>query len=338
MKAIFVQKSGGPEVLDGPLPIKLADTVPADSALVEMRFAGLNFIDTYYRSGLYTKPTGFPFVTGDEGSGVVVKLPEGVSTSLTVGSRVAFFRGSTGAVSTHAFVKLQDCFPIPPNLTDEEAAAALLQGCTAHYLVRSCFPVGKGTVVLVQAAAGGTGLLISQMCHLLGATVIGTCGGEPKAEIAKSVGKVDFVVDYRRTSCWADEVLRITTEELGREVGGVDVVFDGVGQATFLHGLAVLKKRGSMVTFGNASGPVENVSPLLLTQFGSVSLQRPTLKDFAAAGGEIEGRVAELFGWIANGDVRLTIGRVFPMSEIQEAHRFLEGRSSTGKIIISCQE
>jgi NADPH:quinone reductase len=258
MSAIVVKEYGGVDKLEvGPLPFSVDAPVAAGYALVEVRFAGLNFIDVYFRTGLYKKPQ-LPYVTCDEGSGVVVKLPEGdAGSSLRVGDRVAFFRGSTGAAASHALVKVEDLYPVPDAMSFQDAAAVLLQGATAHYLTRSSYEVKKGDVVLVQAAAGGTGLLISQICHTLGAVVIGTCGSDEKAMIARSVGKADHVVNYTTNENWSDEVKRIAAPH-----GGVNVVYDGVGKSTFLQGLATLKPRGHMITFGNASGPVDPISPL----------------------------------------------------------------------------
>ncbi|CUI14188.1 quinone oxidoreductase, putative [Bodo saltans] len=334
MSAILVKEYGGVEKLEeGPLPFSVDAPIAAGYALVEIKVAGLNFIDVYYRTGLYKKPQ-LPYVTCDEGSGVILKLGESSSSTsslLRVGDRVAFFRGSSGAAATHALVKLEDLYPIPSEMSFQDAAAVLLQGATAHYLTRSSYAVKRGDVVLVQAAAGGTGLLISQICHTLGAIVIGTCSSEDKAKIARSVGKADHVVNYTSNENWAAEV-----KSIAAPYGGVAVVYDGVGKSTFLQGLTTLKPRGHMITFGNASGPVDPISPLLLTQHGSLTLQRPTLKDYSAAGGEIEERVRELFGWIASGDIVLTSSNaVFPLSDVRSAFAALEGRQTTGKVVLT---
>jgi NADPH2:quinone reductase len=300
----------------------------ADEVLVRNSFAGLNFIDVYFRNGLYPQPA-LPFGTGLEGAGAVVKSG-GASSESVLGKRVAYMKNVSGSVAGFTVVKAADVFEIPDGVGDEAAASLMLQGCTAHYLTRSCYEVRPGSVVLVHAAAGGTGLLITQMVKALGGTVIGTCGGAAKAELAKSVGRCDVVIDYSATPKWEDEVRRLYPD-------GVHAVLDGVGKSTFLAGLTVLKPRGSMVTFGNASGPVDPIAPLLLTKYGSISLQRPTLANFSAPG-EIDERVRDVFGLVSAGKLTPTIGKVFPLHKAAEAHQHLEGRQSTGKILINCQE
>ena len=323
---VAVPRNGDASVLE-PQPFELPTTLDDGEVLVQVAFAGINFIDTYYRSGLYPKP--LPYVAGDEASGRIIAAGSMVPSG-RIGQRVAFFRGSSGAYSTHAVVKVGDVFPVPDSVADDAAASLMLQGCTAHYLTRSCFEVKPGSVVLIHAAAGGTGLLISQMVKAFGGTAIGTCGGPAKAALAKSVGKCDVVIDYTATPAWEVEVRRLYPD-------GINAVFDGVGKSTFLGGLAVLRPRGSMITFGNASGPVDPISPLLLTKHGSITLQRPTLAHFSAPG-EIDERVAEIFSLVASGQLTPTIGKVFSLQKACEAHQYLEGRSSTGKILLNCQE
>ena len=304
--------------------IKLAD----DEVLVRNSFAGVNYLDVYHRTGLY-KSSAPPFGAGAEGCGAVVKAQGGAADKL-LGRRVAYFRCLSGSYAAFTTAKVGDVFPVPDSVADDAAASLMLQGCTAHYLTRSCFEVKPGSVVLIHAAAGGTGLLISQMVKAFGGTAIGTCGGPAKAALAKSVGKCDVVIDYTATPAWEVEVRRLYPD-------GINAVFDGVGKSTFLGGLAVLRPRGSMITFGNASGPVDPISPLLLTKHGSITLQRPTLAHFSAPG-EIDERVAEIFSLVASGQLTPTIGKVFSLQKACEAHQYLEGRSSTGKILLNCQE
>lgn len=305
--------------------IKLAH----DEVLVRNSFAGINFLDIYYRSGLYKKQS-LPFGIGEEGCGAVLQVGGSESNSL-LGQRVAYFRCVSGSYAAFTVVKRSDVFPVPTGVEDDAAASLMLQGCTAHYLTRSCYEVKAGSVVLVHAAAGGTGLLVSQMAKAFGGTVIGTCGGDAKAALASSVGKCDVVIDYWKTPDWQVEVRKLYP-------AGIDAVFDGVGESTFLKGLTVLRPRGNMITFGNASGPVKPFSPLLLTKHGSIILQRPTLSNFSSTGGEIESRVAELFALVASHQVTATIGKVFPLPKATEAHEYLEKRHSSGKILLSCQE
>lgn len=327
VRCVQVAAYGGPEVLQVTnYPITDVQLKPTE-VLIRNSFAGLNFIDTYFRSGLYQKEK-LPYIAGDEGSGAIIKCGEGVDKA-RLGTRVAYFR-SQGSYSSFVVANAADAFVIPDGLADDVAAAALLQGCTAHYLCTSCYVVGPGDTVLVHAAAGGTGLLLTQMCKLKGATVIGTCGGPEKAELAQRVGKVDHIIDYNATPDWAAAVRTIVRD-------GVHVVFDGVGKSTFEKGLGVLRRRGSMITFGNASGPVDPVAPLTLTKYGSITLQRPTLKDYSAPG-EIEARVADVFGWLASKKLEVVIGKEFKLDDAAESHRYLMGRNSVGKVVINCQE
>lgn len=307
--------------------------------LVRTSFAGLNFIDTYYRSGLYNNGKGFPYVTGDEGSGAVVQLGPNAAPAW-LGKRVAFFRVrpvTSGACAAFTILHQDDAIEVPATVTDETAAAVLLQGLTAHYLTHDCYRVGPGSTVVVHAAAGGTGLLISQIAKIRGATnVIGICGGAEKCDLARRVGKVDTVIDYT-TPDGADWAKKIRSEICPT---GVDAVFDGVGKATFLEGLKVLRPRGHMVTFGNASGAVEPIAPLLLTKYGSLVLQRPTLNHFIdRASGELDARVRDVFSWLREGSLQVHVGKVFPsLAHVADAHALIESKASTGKILINCQE
>ena len=325
-RCIQIAANGGSDVLNLTQQAVGEIKLGAGEVLLKTAYAGINFIDTYFRTGLYPKP--LPYVPGDEGSGTIVGA-EGDDAKKLVGQRVAFFR-SQGSYAQYTVTKASDVFPIPDGVSEDVAAAAILQGCTAHYLIHDCYPVTAGTKVLVHAAAGGTGLLISQMCKLKGATVIGTVGSADKAVLAQTVGKVDHVIDYKANPDWAPAVKALAPN-------GVDVVFDGVGKATFEAGLGVLRPRGYMVSFGNASGAVDPIAPLALSRHGSIVLQRPTLKDFSAPG-EIDKRVADVFDWIKGKKLEVLIGKVFPLEDAKSAHDYLEGRASTGKILLKCQE
>jgi NADPH:quinone reductase len=325
---------GGPEVLTcrdasyTPEKVTLAD----GEVLVRNTYAGVNFIDTYFRSGLYKKPT-MPYVVGEEGAGAVVKVGPGVSADL-LGKRVGYFGGTgfTGSYAAYTKAKAAALREVPEGVTDEEAAAVMCQGLTAHYLVDSSYPCTPGCTVVVHAAAGGTGLLLCQMAKLRGARVIGVCGGATKAELARTVGRADVVVDHVATPDWVAAVRAVAPAQ------GVDAVYDGVGQSTFAGSLSLLRKRGYMISFGNASGAVAPVSPLDLSRAGSVYLQRPTLSDFLLTPEEANRRAAEVFGWIAAKQLTLTIGHVYPLREAAQAHIDLESRKTTGKLLIKCTE
>jgi NADPH2:quinone reductase len=316
----------------GPSAIKVEEfnmatmQLNATDVLVRNSYAGVNFIDTYHRSGMYPRP--LPFVIGREGSGAIVQVGSAIERN-RLGQRVAYLEAE-GSYSSFAIVKHTSAFAVPDGVDDRQAAAVLLQGCTAHYLARSCYPVRSGDTVLVHAAAGGTGLILTQVCKLLGATVIGTCGGDAKVQAAKTIGRADHVIDYSAVEDWPAEVRRVAPE-------GVNVVFDGVGKATFLKSLTVLKPRGHMITFGNASGAVDPVAPLLLTKYGSIVLQRPSLQHFSAPG-EIDERVKDVFDWIVSGKVVLANPTIFPLGSARQAHEQIEGRMSLGKILLDCQE
>lgn len=328
---VIATAHGGPEVLAVRPTTHNPDEVQLEEGTVLVRnaYAGVNFIDTYFRSGLYKKPT-MPYVVGDEGAGAVVKVGPGVSDAL-LGRRVAYMGGADASGSYAAFtvVSAKDLYDVPDGMTDEEAAAALCQGLTAHYLVDGSYPCAPGSTVVVQAAAGGTGLLVCQMAKLRGARVIGVCGGADKAALVASVGRADLVIDHAATPDWA-QLVRAAAPN------GVDAVYDGVGQATFTAGLSVLRPRGYMITFGNASGPVPPVSPLELCRAGSVYLQRPTMFDYVRDPAEAARRAAEVFGWVVSKEVKLTIGHVYPLREAAQAHTDLQSRKTTGKLLINC--
>jgi NADPH2:quinone reductase len=320
MKLIQVTKLGGPEELqltDAPIP-----TPAAGQALVRLHAAGVNFLDVYVRTGLYK--TDLPFTPGMEGSGVVESVGPGVTT-VQPGDRVAYaiVRGS---YSEYAIVPAAQLVKLPDHVDFSTAAAAMLQGMTAHYLTHSTFALKKGDTALVHAAAGGAGGLVVQMAKMLGATVFGTAGSAEKAAIAKQAG-ADEVIVYTQQDFVA-EVKRFTN---GR---GVDVIFDSVGVSTFLKGLDVIRPRGMMVLFGQSSGAVAPFDPSILNGKGSLFLTRPTLAHYAASREELEWRAGDVLKWIDEGKLRLRIDRTYPLAQAADAHRDLEGRKTAGKLIL----
>lgn len=341
--AVVMETAGGPEVMrlverDAPEP-------GPGQVLVEVAAAGVNFIDTYHRSGLY--PVALPFVPGLEGAGTVVAVgpdepsrpsepgqsdDSGESNGTggaapgrpAVGDRVAWV-DACGSYSRHAAVAADRAVAVPPGIGLETAAAAMLQGLTAHYLAVSCPPLEEGMRVLVHAAAGGTGRLLVQMAKLRGAEVVATVGSAAKAELARSAG-ADHVIDYN-----ADDLVAGVVAAVGPDA--IDVVYDGVGAATYDAGLELLRRRGTMVTFGNASGPVEPKPPLHLSA-KSLWLTRPTLWDYMADGAEYAARTAELFEWIASGRLEINISERLGLDEAGRAHELIAGRSNAGKILL----
>lgn len=320
MKAVVVHEKGGPERL---VLEQVAEPVPgAGELLVSIEAAGLNFIDTYQRKGLY--PLDFPFTPGLEGAGTVLAVGDDVSGA-SVGDRV----GWTNVLGTYAeqvVVPADKAIPLPNGVSTDLAAAVLLQGITAHYLAHSTFPLADGDRCLIHAGAGGVGLLLTQIAKMRGALVISTVGSEEKAELSRKAG-ADHVVVYADTD-FGDAV-----EEL---VGAhaLDVVYDGVGAATFDRGLDLLRPRGLMVTFGNASGPVPEFSPLVLSQKGSLFVTRPTMAHYIQTRDELLGRAGDLFAWAEEGSLSVRIGAEYPLDEVAEAHRALEGRQTTGKVLL----
>jgi NADPH2:quinone reductase len=319
MLAIQAVKAGGPEVLEV-IDIPLPSPGPGQ-VLVRHKAVGLNFIDTYHRSGLY--PVKMPTVLGLEASGVVEALGEGV-TRFAVGDRVAY-NGSMGAYAEAAVVPADRAVKVPNDVTLEVAAAVLLKGMTAEFLVRRCFHVKPGDVVLVHAAAGGVGQILVQWCKALGAAVIATVGSEAKAAIASELG-ADHVILYG-TEDVAARVAQITDGQ------GVAVVYDGVGKDTFAASLKSLARRGVLATFGNASGPVPAFSPLELAG-KSLFVTRPRLFDYIATTQELDESAQALFAVLASGAVRIDIGQTFPLAEAREAHEALEGRQTTGATLL----
>ncbi len=320
MKAIRVHEYGGPEVLRYE-DVALPEPGPGE-ARVKIEVVGVNFIDIYHRTGVYPNP--LPFTPGIEGAGTVEAVGAGV-TEVRPGDRVVYAL-SLGAYAERAVVPAWKLVPIPEGIDVPMAAAAIVQGLTAHYLTHSTYPLKPGDTALVHAAAGGTGSLIVQMAKLRGACVIGTVSTEEKAQRAKEAG-ADHVILYTQSDFEA-EVKRIT------EGRGVDVVYDSVGQATFEKSLNCLRPRGCLVLFGQSSGPVPPVDPLLLSTKGSLFLTRPHLSHYTATREELLERAETVFRWIREGHVRIRIERTFPLAEAAEAHRVLAERRSAGKLLL----
>jgi NADPH:quinone reductase len=321
MRAIVIDKQGGPEVLS------LAERPDPEAApgqvIVKVAAAGVNFIDIYQRTGVYPVPV--PFVPGGEGAGTVVAVGPGVG-GLSAGDVVAW-AGSGGTYAELAAVPASVALRVPGGIDAKVAAAATLQGLTAHYLCRSTFSVSAGTVAGVHAAAGGVGLLLTQMIKRLGGTVVATTSGGPdgqKAALARGAG-ADHVVGYDEFAATARAVTG------GR---GVDVVYDGVGAATFDDSLKALRPRGMMVLFGASSGQVPPVDPQRLNSGGSLFLTRPTLGNYMADADELAWRAGELFGWIATGELDVRIGGEYPLADAARAQEDLAGRRTTGKLIL----
>ncbi len=320
MRAIRVHAPGGPEALREER-VAIPEPGPGD-ALVRVEFAGVNFIDIYKRSGQYKIP--LPATIGEEGAGAVVAVGDGV-TEVRVGDRVAW-ASVLGAYAKYAVVKAARLVPLPLAIETRIAAATMLQGMTAHYLAFSTRPLGKGDRVLIHAAAGGVGLLLVQIASKLKAFVIGTAGTDEKAALARGAG-ADHVIVYTRDDFVA-ETRRLT------EGAGVHVVYDSVGQSTFLRGLEVLAPRGMMVLFGQSSGAVAPIDPQELNKRGSLFLTRPTLAHYTATRNELLWRSGELFDWIAREELSVRVGAEFPLSDAAAAHRALEARLTTGKVLL----
>jgi NADPH:quinone reductase len=320
-KAIRIERHGGPEVLQW---VDLDPGAPGPGqVLLRQTAVGLNYIDTYHRSGLY--PQKLPAVLGTEAAGVVEALGEGVE-DLAVGDRVAYGGSAPGAYAEARLMPADRLVKLPRGITDRTAAALMLKGLTAHYLLRRTFPLKRGDSLLVHAAAGGVGsVLVPWACHL-GATVIGTAGGPAKVERARALG-CHHAIDYT-TQDFVAEVKRLTD---GR---GVDVVYDSVGRDTFLKSLDCLRPMGMLVTFGNASGPPPPLDPLLLSQKGSLYLTRPTLATYTARREDLLQAAKALFHVIRSGVVKAEIGQTYALQDAAQAHRDLEGRRTTGSTLL----
>ena len=319
--AIRVHEVGGPEVLRWE-DVEVADPGPGQVRL-RQEAAGLNFIDVYHRTGLYKQE--MPFTPGVEGAGIVEAIGPTV-TNLKPGDRVAY----GGPIGGYAEVRLIDAdkvVKLPDNIASEQAAAAMLQGMTAHMLLRQVYAVKPGDTILIHAAAGGVGLIVCQWAKALGATVIGTVGSDEKAELARSHG-CDHPIVYTRQDFVA-EVDRIT--------GGakLPVVYDSVGKDTFLKSLDCLRPRGVMVSFGNASGSPDPMPPNLLAQKGSLFLTRPTLYNYTATRAELEQSAGELFDMMSSGKVRIEVKQRFALRDAAEAHRALEARQTSGSTVLT---
>jgi len=320
MWAMQIDAPGGPEAM---VWREVADPSPGEGqVLVSVAAVGLNYVDTYHRSGLYQ--VALPFTLGTEGAGTVTALGPGV-TSVAVGDRVAWAAGS-GSYAQMTVVAEQALMRVPDGVGLDVAAAVALQGMTAHYLCHDTFPLQPGNRCLVHAGAGGVGLLLIQMAKMLGAEVFTTVGTPDKASLAAGAG-ADHTILYRDVD-FAAEVARIAGPR------PLDVVYDSVGKTTFQQSLQVLRPRGTMVSYGNASGPVDPVAPLELMANGSLFLTRPTLAHYAATREEVDRRSGDLFGWIAAGRLDVRIGATWPLRDAADAHRALEGRDTTGKVLL----
>jgi NADPH2:quinone reductase len=319
MRAIVVNETGGPEVM---VHAEHPDPEPGPGqVVVEAAAAGVNFIDIYRRSGVYRQP--LPYVPGSEGAGTVVAVGDGVA-DVAVGDRVAWHDAHGGSYAERVAVDADMTVPVPDDTDLVAAAAVMLQGMTAHYLCRSTFEVKPGTVAVVHAAAGGVGLLLTQMIKTLGGTVIATTSGGPKAELAEQAG-ADYVTGYGEFGAVVD---RVTD---GR---GADVVYDGVGKDTFDAGLAALRPRGLMALFGGSSGQVPPFDPQRLNSGGSLFLTRPTLANYTADRAELLWRAGDVLGAVASGELNVRIGLEYSLAHAPQAHEDLAARRTTGKLIL----
>lgn len=320
MKAIQVKQPGGPEVLelvDIPVP-----QPKANEAIVKLAAAGVNFIDVYHREGRYKVP--LPFVPGQEGAGAVTAVGPDVK-SVKTGDRVAW-TGLLGGYAEYAAVPADRLVSVPAGVSDQQAAAAMLQGMTAHYLCHDTYPLKRGETALVHAAAGGVGLLLVQMAHDIGARVLATVSTEEKAGLARAAG-ADEIIFYTKSDFEA-ETKRLTNGD------GVHVVYDSVGKTTFDKGLNILRPRGMMVLFGGSSGAVPPVDLIVLSQKGSLYVTRPTLVNYISSREELMARSSSVFQMITSGKLKLRIEHTYSLAEAQRAHRELEGRKTTGKLLL----
>jgi NADPH:quinone reductase len=320
MKAIQVKQPGGPEAMelvDLPVP-----QPKANEAVVKLSASGVNFIDVYVREGRYKALP--PFVLGQEGAGVVNAVGTDI-TSVKNGDRVAW-TSILGSYAEYAAVPADRLVPVPDGVTDQQAAAAMLQGMTAHYLSHDTYPLKRGETALVHAAAGGVGLLLVQMAHNIGARVIATVSTDEKAKLAREAG-ADEIILYTKSDFEA-ETKRMTGGK------GVDVVYDSVGKTTFEKGLNILRPRGMMALFGGSSGAVPPFDPMVLAQKGSLYVTRPTLVAYIATREELLARAGAVFAMIAAGKLKLRIEHIYPLAEVQQAHRDLEARKTTGKLLL----
>jgi len=324
MRAIQITRTGGPEVLD---LVEIPTPVPgAGEALVRIEATGVNFIDVYFREGRYPAP--LPFIAGQEAAGVIEALgpaAAGQAGTLKVGDRVAWC-GVRGSYAEYASVPTAVLVRVPEAVTSQRAAAAMLQGMTAHYLAFSTYAIQPGDSVLIHAGAGGVGLLLIQIARRLGARIVTTVSTEEKAALARQAG--------------ADEVILYTKEDFSSRVRelthgkGLNAVYDSVGKTTFDGSLACLRPRGTLVLFGGSSGAVPPFDLIKLSTMGSLFITRPTLKDYTATREELDKRSSDILGWVADGSLQLRIEHTYPLAEAAQAHRDLEGRKTTGKILL----
>ena len=320
MKAIQVKQPGGPEAMelvDLPIP-----QPKPHEAVVKILAVGVNFIDVYNREGRYKVP--LPFTPGQEGAGVVSAVGSDVR-EVAVGDRVAY-TSVLGSYAEYAVVPADRLVKIPDGVSDRQAAATMLQGLTAHYLVHDTYPLKKGETTLIHAAAGGVGLLLVQMAHNIGARIIGTVSTEEKAKLAREAGANEIIL-YTQSDFEA-ETKRLTGGK------GVDVVYDSVGKTTFEKGLNVLRPRGMMALFGGSSGAVPPFDPLMLTQKGSLYLARPSINHYILTRQELEKRANAVFEMIRAGQLKLRIEHVYPLAQAAQAHHDLESRKTTGKLLL----
>ncbi|HEY1678933.1 MAG TPA: quinone oxidoreductase [Candidatus Sulfotelmatobacter sp.] len=320
MKAIQVKQVGGPEAMelvDLPVP-----QPQPNEAVVKLAASGVNFIDVYFREGRYKSP--LPFVLGQEGAGTVSAVGADVN-SVKIGDRVAW-TGLQGSYAEYAAVAADRLVAVPAEVTDQQAAAAMLQGMTAHYLAHDTYPLKRGETALIHAAAGGVGLLLVQMAHHLGARVIATVSTEEKAKLARQAG-ADEVILYTQSD-FESETKRLTDNK------GVHVVYDSVGKTTFDKGLNVLRPRGMMVLFGGSSGAVPPFDLITLSQKGSLYVTRPTLFAYIASREELVARSSAVFGMMAAGKLKLRVEHTYALPDAPRAHRDLEGRKTTGKLLL----
>lgn len=320
MKAIQITETGGPAVL-----VYTESSKPkpgSDEVLIAVEAAGVNFIDVYFREGRYPSP--LPFTPGQEAAGTVVAVGEGV-TAFKAGDRVAWC-GVPGTYAEFAVAPVSRLVAVPSGVTSEQAAAVMLQGMTAHYLSHTTYAIKAGDTVLIHAGAGGTGLLLTQMAKKLGARVFTTVSTEEKAALSRAAG-ADETILYTQVD-FAAEVKRLTAG------AGVPVVYDSVGRSTFEQSLTCLRTRGTMVLFGGSSGAVPPFDLIRLSTMGSLYVTRPTLKDYIASRAELEARADDVLGWIGNGTLKLRIEHTYALKDAAEAHRDLESRKTTGKVLL----
>ena len=322
MKAVTLRSHGGPEVLtfeDIQIP------APGQGqAKIKQHACGINFIDTYFRAGMYPSPVGMPFVAGNEGAGEVIEVGPGV-TDLKVGDRVGYVV-PLGGYAAERLLPAERAVKLPDNITYEQAAGMMLKGMTVQYLLNRTFKVGKGTIVLIHAAAGGVGLIASQWANHLGATVIGTVGSKDKAELAKKNG-CHHTILYRDEDFVA-RVKEITSGKL------CDVVYDGIGKTTFPASLDCIRPMGYFVSYGSASGQIEAFNINILQTKGSLFATRPTLNTYAAKREDLLAISADLFKVVGSGAVKIPVNQKYALKDAQKAHRDLEGRDTTGASIL----